>query len=503
MTEDGATPHAAAVRGVYSSAVVAVAIQWSIRLIGLISVLILARLLTPADFGVVSLALVATAFVELIGAVGFRQALLRIKDPGREHLDTAWTIQLILYSAMGLLTLATAPAVASFYREPALTAVLIALSLRYFCLAFVNIGIVEFERRLDFGRDLRMRVGARLSSFVLTVTAAMILQNYWALVIGLVSYSALLTVASFLAHPYRPRLSLQRRADLLGISIWIFVAALGQSVQMQIERLVLGRTGTPAMVGLFSVSKDLSIIFTHEIATALNRVTFSTVSRDRQPLGEQAHRIGSILGAYAMIAAPLGFGLAATADDAVAMLLGHQWAEAAPYLRMVAVYSAFFAVYKSIASILQAAGQARLVALMSIVGAAVLAVAVSGAASLWPGGLTVAAAALVANLALLLGGIWVISRAAGTKTVEFLGHVFRPFIAAATMGVVVTVWSPATEAPFIDLAVAVMIGAASYPVALLGAWAALGCPTGAESKALRSVVMLYRRAGAARLSRRM
>jgi lipopolysaccharide exporter len=131
--------------------------QWSLRFIGLISVFILAHLLDPDDFGIMGLAVAALALVELLGAVGLWQALLRIKDWDREHLDTAWTIQLILFGAMGLLALCSAPLVARFYGQPALTAVLAVLSLRFLALGLANIGVVEFDRKLTFGRDLRMR----------------------------------------------------------------------------------------------------------------------------------------------------------------------------------------------------------------------------------------------------------------------------------------------------------------------------------------------------------
>src|SRR5512139_1506513 len=93
----------------YRSAATAVLLQWSIRFIGLISVLVLARLLTPADFGIIGIAMATVAIVEICGAVGLRQALLRIASPTRDHLDTAWTIQLIVCWSLALLTAAVAP----------------------------------------------------------------------------------------------------------------------------------------------------------------------------------------------------------------------------------------------------------------------------------------------------------------------------------------------------------------------------------------------------------
>jgi O-antigen/teichoic acid export membrane protein len=468
----------------YRSAVLAVTLQWLMRFIGLISVFILARLLEPKDFGIMGLAVATLALVELLGAVGLWQALLRIKEWDREHLDTAWTIQLIVFGAMGVLALVSAPLMAHVYGQPALTAVLAVLSLRFVALGVANIGIVEFDRKLAFGRDLKMRIGSRLASFVVAIAAAFWFRNYWALVIGLVAQNSFFSIATYMAHPYRPRLSLKRRAELLGTSLWIFVHAVTQTVQMQIERLVMGRFSSTHVIGLYSVSKDLSEIFTQEIATALNRVTFVTVARNDQPLSDAPLRTAQILGVYAMIAAPMGFGLAATAESAIHLLLGPEWKAAAPFMRIVAVYSAFYAVYKVIASSLQAAGFARQAAYMSGAGAFCLAVTVAGAAAVKPDATTVAFAAFAANFLVLVSGIAVIARYSGQNPFALGLHVFRPFAAAAAMAAAVRLLGPDSGSSIIDLTGGMAVGAVAYPIFLIGLWWASGRPPGGEREAL-------------------
>ncbi|HEY0113260.1 MAG TPA: oligosaccharide flippase family protein [Allosphingosinicella sp.] len=475
----------------YRSAALVVAMQWSVRLIGLVSVLIIARLLSPEDFGLIGLATAALMLVELLGAVGLRQALLRVENPGREHFDTAWTLHVILFSAMGAISLAAAPLAASFYGQPALGTIIAVLSLRFFILGVANIGIVEFDRAYEFGRDLKMRIGSRLVAFVGTITAAVLLRNYWALVIGLLLQTGCFCIASYLAHPYRPRFSLKRRAELLGTSVWIFVHAVMQTIQMQIERLVLGRFSSPHTIGLFSVSKDLSEIFTQEIATGLNRVTFVTVARTGGSLSDSPLRVAQILGAYAMIAAPMGFGLVASAENAIVVLLGWNWVEAAPFLRIVAVYSALYTVYKVIASALQASGHAKRAAFMSGAGALCLVGVIGGTALVRPETMAVAAAALTANFLVLIMGIAVIARQSGQSGFALALHVFRPFAAAATMMVVVMTLAPQTGEPLIDLLGQMAMGAVSYPLLLLLLWAASGRPPGGEREAVAFVAELY------------
>lgn len=468
---------------VYRGAFLAVLLQWTLRLVGLVSVVITARLLSPRDFGMIGLAMTALALVELLGALGLRQALLRVHEPQRDHLDTAWTIQLILFWLTGLGAIAIAPLAASFYDQPILFPVIATLSLRFFFLGFVNVGIVDFDRNLDFGRDLRMRLISRLCAFAVTLGAAILLRNFWALVIGMVTQSAFHAAASYLAHPYRPRLSLARRTELLGVSFWIFISASAQTVQQQFASLAVGRFGTPYLVGLFSASRDISEIFTQEIATALNRVTFVTVAQSRQALSHNPGRIAEMIGAYAMIAAPMALGLAATAEATVRVLLGEQWTEAAPLLQVIAAYSGLYAVYKVIASALQASGHARRVAFMSGGGAALFAIGITAVSLVSPDALSVAWMGLAANLVLLAASTLIIARMAQASLWQFAASIFRPFAAAMLMFLCVRMLLLDSGYPIVDLAAEVAVGAISYPIFVFLIWRLWGSPPSAEREA--------------------
>lgn len=495
MAESRAVPEPAPPgRGaVYRSAATAVALAWTIRLIGLVSVFILARMLSPRDFGIVGLAMATVALVEIFSAVGLRKALLRIAAPERAHFDTAWTIQLILLVALAAILASVGPAAAWFYEEPALGPVIAVLALRFLFYGIVNIGIVEFDRNLEFGRDLRMRVGVRLLSLAGTIAAALLLRSYWALVLGLVLHSALHAAASYFVHPYRPRFSLAKRAELLGVSLWMFLASAAQVVHHQAERLVIGRFAAMHLVGLYSVSKDLSSIFTQEIATALNRVTFVTTARTGRPLSDDPARVGAMLGAYAMIAAPMGLGLAAAAEDAVAVLLGSQWTAAAPLLQLVAPASALYAVYHLVASSMQAAGLARRAAFLSCAGALVAVAALTGTALAGGGAIAIATTALAVSGTLLALGTAAISRTAGLKPFALAGPVLRPFAAALAMLLLVRAAAPETGYALADLAFAVPFGAAVYAGALLLIWFVAGRPQGAESETLALARQLGRK----------
>ena len=480
-------------KAIYRSAFYAVATQWGVRAIGLVSVIVLARLLEPKDFGIVAVALSAAAFVELFGWIGLRQALLRVPDPDRSHYDTAWTIQLILFLLLAVGMIAIAPLAAHFYGNPAVTGILCAMSLRMVALAVSNIGIVDFERDMTFGREMTMRLCARVASLVVSLVAAYLLRNYWALVIGMIAYSVFWAIGTYVAHPFRPRWGLERRAEILGVSLWMFVSTFSEWVQSQIERLVLGRFSPVATVGLYSVSKDLSIIFTAEIATALNRVTFVTVARDQEK-GGGAGNVAIVIGAYATIVAPLAAGLVATAPDTIAVLLGAKWLPAVPLMRIIALYTGVQAVYLMVGSVLQASGQARRAATLNIAGAILSAGLVAGAAYLTRRPDAVALAALCAYVVMLSGGIILLARQAEARALALAANLLRPLLAAAMMVLVLMRLVPIeTGSPFANLLLEVPLGAAVYASTLFLLWLAAGRPAGVEREAATLLGGLRRR----------
>ena len=475
---DGGGPPA---RAVYRSAAIAIAIAWSLRLIGLVSVLVLARLLTPRDFGIVALATSVLALVDIFSALGLRQALLRIARPDRAHYDTAWTLQLLVLAFLAVVLVAVAPLAARFYAEPALGLLIPILAASFVIDGLANIATVDFERNLDLGRDLRMRVSVRLASFFATLSAALILQNYWALILGMMLQSILNAAASYLFHPFRPRFSLSKRAELLGVSLWMFLASASQTIHILVEKLVVGRIATRNLLGAYSVSRDLSSIFTEEISTALNRVTFVTTAQTGQPLSADPGRLSAMLGAYALIAAPLGLGLAATADDVVPVLLGPQWTAAPPYLAILAPACACYAVYKLVISTLQASGDARLAGLISASGAMLMVAAAAITAFAGKGPQGIALSGLCVTAALLCGGILMLARKAEANGAAMLAAVARPFLAGLVMMLVLRQLDTAQFGPFASLMIKAPAGALLFALAAAGLWRLQGRPEGAEN----------------------
>jgi PST family polysaccharide transporter len=185
------------------------------RSLGIVSTMILARLLIPADFGLVAMAMSVIAIVELATTFNFELALIQKADPVREHFDTAWTLNILIALGGALLTAALAYPAASFYGDPRLVSVMLAIGAAWLVSGFENTGIANFRRQMDFWAEFRWMASKRVASFIVTMIAALAFRSYWALVVGMVTGRDTGVVMSYAMHPFRPRFALSRARAVL------------------------------------------------------------------------------------------------------------------------------------------------------------------------------------------------------------------------------------------------------------------------------------------------
>jgi lipopolysaccharide exporter len=454
------------------------------RALGLVSIAILARLLTPADFGIVAVAGTVVAAVEILSAFGFDWALLRQRDLSANYLNTAWTLRVLL----GLFTLAAlaliGPAAAIFYRLPQLTFVLLALGLGSLVGSLENIGTVYFRRDFAFHREFLLRAISKGSGFLVTVIVALIYRSYWALIAGMLAVRAASTLASYALHRYRPRPSLSKARELVGFSSWLLIGNLVDYFSQRFYDLYLGRVFGPTANGLFSVAGELARMPVSEIAAPINRVAYSKYSEDvraNRGLADSYLKTASLIW---MISLPMCAGIAAVAPEAVVLILGPRWADAETIIRLLALGTVFTVLTANTHYVYWALGHSRIVAAISAVGA-VAVIPVTILCSHFAGYKGVAIAYAVTNAFLVPVNFAMMWRLVGVKFTDLLIHTWRVSAAAIAMLTVLYLTLPgstheiASDAAIL-LAVKVSIGVIIYVATTALLWWAAGRPEGPE-----------------------
>jgi O-antigen/teichoic acid export membrane protein len=469
------------------------------RSVGLISMLVLARVLTPADFGLVAMATAMIAFVELFGWLGLDVALIQRPGATREHFDSAWTMNVLIGASVALVLLLSAWPLAWFYGDSRLIPLVVFLCLGPLIQGSENIGVVAFRKELNFDREFRFLLSKRLLSFAITVSLALWLRSYWALAIGMVSGRVAGVAISYALHPFRPRWSLSRAGDLLHFSVWLVVQNIFVFLKDRAPDFIIGKFAGAHALGMWSIANEISNLVGTELIAPMNRAalpTYSQLAADRAAL---AAAYLSAAGLVALLVMPLVVGLAAVAPMVVAVLLGPQWHEVGPLISLLAFHGLVDVFLRTAAAAVLASGRPVVYVKIYALQACVLL-----PLSFWltrEYGVQGAVVATVGTaLALLPLNATLVARALGVTARQLLAAVWRPLVAAAIMYGVTVLAQPPVDAATLTagrglmlLAIFVPLGAATYVAVELAIWLLCGRPSGAEATLLAQAAGYWRR----------
>jgi lipopolysaccharide exporter len=315
-----------------------VSLRLVVRFISVISTLILARLLTPEDFGIYALAITAYAFVDLLGAFGFGSALIQNQEATRPHYNTAWTLHFIFSLMTASLLYLLAPFAAEFLREPQLEIVA-----RFMCILFLvdglkNVGIIDFQKHMNFSREFRLQLLTKLSGFVVTIPLAFLLRSYWAMLWGLLASSLMLLLLSYLMQPFRPRLELSRWRQMLSFSAWLQINNILSYFSRHTEKVLVSRMADIAAVGSLQLAREIGQLL-KEVIQPINRAVFPGYAKvNKQPAGMLAI-FCDVNGILMMAGFPVAIGIFAVAHLFVPTVLGGQWLHIVPLMQWLALAS--------------------------------------------------------------------------------------------------------------------------------------------------------------------
>jgi lipopolysaccharide exporter len=484
-----------------------IVLRVTLRLIGVATTLVLLRLLTPADFGIVTMAFSFTSAAEAVTAFGTEVQLIRSRDPSPALYDTAFTLNVLRSLAVALVVAGGSGPVAAWLGEPRLREVLIAIAVHILLKGCGNVRTVLFTRDLRFDRVYLLQVVPRLAQAGVGIVLAVVLRSYWALVLGIMASSVTGLVLGYGLVPIRPRPTLSAWRELLSVSVWTWGINVATVLRDRTEMFVIGRAFGVVKAGLYAIAVEFATLPVSEVVGQIGHATMPGLAAAARVhgTGHAAAAFRRILTLVILLSVAMGLGMSLVAGPFVALALGPRWAEAAPLIAMIAPLLVLMGLGHVAAALLTARGQLRTICAITALAAALRAATVIAVTSRFGlAGIAIGMGALVALEAVLLLAL---ACRGVALTLRRLAAVFwRPAVAGAVM-VAALFWAglawlppsePAGEAA-LDLLAAVSLGAVVYTAAAALLWAASGRPEGAE----RDLLLLLRNLGAlaARLRR--
>lgn len=306
--------------------------------IGVLSTIVLARLLVPADFGLVALATTFSAALQAVSEFSFDVVLIQNQRATRQHYDTAWTLSICRNAILAVALAASARLVASLFGDPRLEMIVYCLAVATLMDGFQNIGIVDFRKQLNFRRDFIFMVVAKLGAFVITVPLAFAWRNYWALVLGIVGGTVIRLALSYMMHGFRPKLTFAHWREIMHFSKWLVLVNIGGFLYNRSDTFVLGKLAGAQVVGVYSIAFEIANMVTSNLITPLRRAIFPAYSKLSDDVEALRKAFIDVFGLVALVGMPAAVGLGVVAEPLVHVMLGAKWLGAIPLIQVLSIY---------------------------------------------------------------------------------------------------------------------------------------------------------------------
>lgn len=349
-------------------------LKWASQFFSWIGTVLVARLLTPEDFGLLGMALVYTGLVHLINEFGIGSAIVQRKELRDSQVSGLGGFSLAVGVFFFLISVALAGPVAAFFRDPRVKWVVIAVSFN-----FITNSVGSISRSL-LARDLEFRVLAWIDGLktvyttIVTLVLAWLGFRYWSLVIGSVSSAMLTTAAVFWLRPYRPRWPrpFDEIASELAFGWNMVVSRVAWYTYSNADFTVVGRVLGTAALGAYNIGWTMASMPVEKISVMVMRVTPSIFARVQDDLPALRRYLNRLTEGISIFTFPAAIGLAIVARDFVVVFLGTKWLNAVVPLQLLALYVTFRSVATLYADVLIATDHTRMNMIFSMIGALVL-----------------------------------------------------------------------------------------------------------------------------------
>lgn len=409
------------------------ATQISSQGLGFISTIILARLLVPQDFGIVGIALLAKAVLDIFSITGFNEALIQKKENIAEYLNTAWVVSIIRGFVLALILFGIAPFVASFFNSPMSSPILRVLAITCVLGGFANIGVIYFQKELEFGKQFVYLLSGTVVNVMVSITAAIILRNAWALVLGMLAGSVIQCIVSYLVHPYRPHFHFQlgQAKELFRFGRWMLASAIVVFLATQGDDAFLGKVLGVTALGLYLMAFRFGNL-SGAMVGVISRVAFPAYSKLQDNIPQLRNAYLKTVRVVSFLAIPLSGGIFMLGPEFTQIFLGDKWMPMVPALRILAISAMIKVITSTGSALYNAVGKPRLYFMIVLFKVIALAAAIYPLTMLW--GMAGTAIAVLLSCCVAIP-IWFdyIKKAVGIRAIDLKGTLLPPLGATLIM----------------------------------------------------------------------
>jgi len=441
------------------------------RLLQVLMLIVLARVLTPAQFGLMGIALLMLSISKRFTNIGINAALIRkAEDDVDDYLNTTWLLEI----ARGLLIFGVlflvAPFVAGFFGEPRATNLIRAIGFVPVVAGLRNPAVVYFEKDLEFHKDFLYNTGGAIAQFVVGVAVALYSPTVWALVAASLSRPLVKTPVSYLLHDYRPwpAFDVEAARELVDFGKWMTGASIVYWVGREGDDAFVGWFLSATALGFYQYAYRLADMPATEMSQIVSQVTFPAYSALQGDISALQNALLQSTRFVAFLAFPMSFGIALVAPSFVPVVLGSQWTPMILTMQLLALYGLCHAITGNYGEVWKTLDRPDLILKTSGLRVLAFALFILPATARW--GIEGTAFVITATyvVPILPLDVYLTAKLTELRSLDLYREYVYPFVASLTM--FGTLWyarSLLEVAPIVELAILVPAGALVYAAATL------------------------------------
>lgn len=339
------------------------------QLVSFIVSIVLARLLSPKDYGIVALVNVFIILANVFVTSGFSSALIQRKDATEKDFSTIFHCSFIFSLIIYAIIYFSAPLIANFYRNNGLIIVVRVFALQLPISSFNSIQQAYVSRNMAFQKIFISTTIATLLSGLIGIICAFLRMEVWALVVQTLSATILQTFVLFLEIPWRPKLefSMQSAKELINYGWKVFCASFLGTFFNELRNLIIGRFYSPADLAYYNRGSRMPDLIANNIDTTITSVLFPVLSKHSDNYQKLKFMIRRSIRTSTFLIMPLMFGLAVAAKPVTQILLTDKWLPSVPFMQCLCISGAFGSISNANMQVIKASGRSDLLLKLELI----------------------------------------------------------------------------------------------------------------------------------------
>lgn len=324
--------------------------------------IVLARLLSPDNYGLIGIITIFTAVCQTLINGGYTSALIRKKDATDDDYNTVFIINLVMSLLLYGLIFVCSPLIADFFKREELIALTRVSCIGMIIAAMSFVQQARLTKRIDFKTQTKITFIASITSGVIGVTMALLNFGVWALVAQTLSAQAIRTILLWFYNRWIPqiRFSYTSFRELFGFGWKLMLSGLLNTIWKDLYQVVVGKIYSPATLGQYTRAKGFSQLFSSNLTIVIQRVTYPVLSNIQDDKERMVSAYRRIIKVTMFITAISMFLLGAMSKPLLYCLIGPKWHEAATYLPLICIIGSFYPLHAINLNMLQVQGRSDL-----------------------------------------------------------------------------------------------------------------------------------------------